>query len=660
MQDNDVRSLLIFGGKGGCGKTTTACATGIYLSNHYPEKKILIVSCDPAHSVGDSFNYPVGNRITQLDDQKNLFLLEINSEEEASEFKRKYGSVIKKIAERGTYFDKNDIENFFSLSIPGLDEVMAIIRIANILKEKKFDLILLDTAPTGHTIRLLGLPDEMRKLINVIVLMQSKHKFLSILFSGKHRKDEADEFLEMMEKDVDDIKNLLMNNNLTEFIPVLRPEAMAIEETERLLETLKNYKIKVESIVVNQLVSAKITCRFCSMKMEEQKKELVVIEQKFSKFKLRYVPMFPHQITGADRLREYCDVLFNRKTPSFSVKNEFYPVVELKDEKIKIINGDIMLYIFGGKGGVGKTTVTSATAISIAKKYRHKKVLIISTDPANSLSDIFEIPIGDNLTQIGGMIKGMSDHVSRGTSGSVPDNLFALEIDAQRLLDDYKKDYRNEINEIFDKFVGENVDIKFDREIFEGLFSLTPPGLDEIMALMNIIEFMKQKKFDIYVIDSSATGHLLRFLEMPRIAREWVNAIFKLLIKYKGVIRLDELGRKMIEFSKNVKKVQELLTDSTRSKFVVITIPEVMGKNEMDDLLDKLAKLNMQCRDIIINMVFPETGCDFCESKRKEQSKIIHNIEKERDAKYRISRLQISPYEIKGINRLDELSTRID
>jgi len=302
--DIQNRSLLIFGGKGGCGKTTSACATGLYLAQHHPEKRILIVSCDPAHSVGDSFGCSVGNAVTPIKVLKNLWAQELDAEQEAAEFKRKYDSVMKKIADRGTYFDRQDIENFFSLSMPGLDEVMAVIRIANLLKEGKYDLIILDTAPTGHTIRLLGLPGQMKKWVEVMDLMQAKHRFLARHFTGKYRKDDADEFLETMKGDIDRVRKLLRNSDSTEFIPVTIPQTLAVEETGRLLRTLKKYGISVKSIIVNRVKSNENECPFCSGEAEEQKKELDIIRQKFADFELHRVHAFPYQISRFERLGE--------------------------------------------------------------------------------------------------------------------------------------------------------------------------------------------------------------------------------------------------------------------------------------------------------------------------------------------------------------------
>ncbi|MEW6684994.1 MAG: ArsA family ATPase [Candidatus Edwardsbacteria bacterium] len=652
MKISEKRRLIIFGGKGGCGKTTSATATGLYLAQHYPKQRILIVSCDPAHSVGDSLGYTVGNTITPIKDLNNLWALEIKAEEEASLFKKKYDLVMKKIVERGTYFDRQDIENFFSLSIPGLDEIMAVIKIANILREEKYDLIILDTAPTGHTIRLLGLPLQMKKWVEVLDLMQSKHRFLASHFAGKYKKDDADEFLEMVKSDVDRVSRLLKNRDSTEFIPVTKPETLAIEETERLLAILKGYGISVKSIIVNQIKSSQNRCPFCSKEEKEQKKELDIIRQKFANLELHQIPIFPYQIRGMDRLKEYAQVLFEEKPhrlpigkKPFDFKSKIFSIIKLP----QLIEKGIILYIFGGKGGVGKTSIASATALSMAKKYPSKKVLVFSTDPAHSLSDSFGLSIGDNLTQIGGL----------SPKETVPNNLFALEIDALKLLENFKKDYKDQISEVFSKFIGGGVDVKFDREILEELISLTPPGLDEIMALAKVVEFIDGGKFDIYILDSAATGHLLRFLEMPQVAREWLNAIFKLLIKYKGIVRLAKQAEEMIEFSKKVRKIQEILTDPARCQFVVVGIPEAMGKSEMDGLLENLKRLNIPSHYILVNMILPKTRCNFCESKRGEQIKIIQEIERERSSQYQIGQLPLFPYQIKGIDRLKDFSKEI-
>ncbi len=650
--DNENLRLVLFGGKGGSGKTTSACAAAIHLAQFDKKRKILIVSTDPAHSVGDSFNCSIGNKITRVKGVNNLWALEIKAEEVSSQFNEKYSAIMKKIADRGTYFDREDIESFFSLTLPGMDEVMAIIRIANILKEGQYDLIILDTAPTGHTMRLLALPEEMARWVRLMEMMQSKHRFLTKRFTGRYKKDDADDFLKMMAQDIGRVKMLLSNAQTTEFVPVTIPEPMSIDETGRLLIRLRQLMISSKSIVVNRIASKQSRCDFCNSRTKEQKDKLGEIEKKFSNHSLYRMPLFPYEIRGIERLKEYAEVLFGKdykykaacKLFSFprlhqGSGGQAKSSLKLRSLSLKLLKKDLKFILFGGKGGVGKTTIASATALRMAEIHPKKKILVFSTDPAHALSDCFGLPIGDKVTPIGGM-----------------DNLFGFEINAGKLLEDWRSRHREDVEGMFDKSLGVGVDIKFDREIMTELASVTPPGLDEIMAMGEITEFVKQERFDLYILDSAATGHLIRFLELPHLLREWLKAIFRLLLKYKE-IKLTKMAGEMVDTSRKVRIVQELLTDSKRTEFVAITIPEEMALAESDRLLSSLKNLKIPCHYMIINMMVPPTNCSFCNFKMKEQQRYVRKVKSNSYSDYHISKVPQLSHKIKGIDELRELSS---
>ncbi|NQT56461.1 MAG: ArsA family ATPase, partial [Desulfobacteraceae bacterium] len=301
------------------------------------------------------------------------------------------------------------------------------------------------------------------------------------------------------------------------------------------------------------------------------------------------------------------------------------------------LNPELEFVLFGGKGGVGKTSLASAAAIHLARHNPAKKVLVFSTDPAHSLSDCFKVSIGDEITAV----------------CSSP-NLFALEIDADRLWANFKEDFKKNIEEVFDRFLGSGVDIKFDRQVMTELLTLAPPGLDEVMALDRIMELREEGRFDLFVLDTSPTGHLLRFLELPDIIREWLNAFFRLLLKYKGVVRLAKAAEKALALSKNVRKIQEALVDSQKTAFVAVTIPEAMGLLELERLIWSLEKGEIPCEHIVINMVVPQTECDFCSSKRAEQITYIEKIYSKFPTRT-IPKVPLFPHEVRGINDLNKI-----
>ncbi|MDP1538571.1 MAG: ArsA family ATPase [bacterium] len=635
---NKKLKLILFGGKGGSGKTTSATATALYLAET-TEKKILIVSTDPAPSIGDSIDIEVGNRITQI--RANLWAIEFNAKELAEDFKKENLEKIKTLVERGTYLEKEDIKLFEGLAIPGMDEVMAIIKIADLLKTKKYDLIILDTAPTGHTKVLLSLPEKMERWIEVMDIMQEKHRFLKRHWTGRYIKDEYDKFLENTRQDIIEVKNLLKNYDLTEFVPVTIPEPMSILETEALLEDLKRIGIKVESVIVNRVMTIEEKCPLCASRMKGQESYLKMIEEKFKDYQILKMPLFPTEIRGQDSLSEYAKILFGKKKLEIAFPKILPKFPKIPEGKMaEFLEKDLNFIICGGKGGVGKTSIAAATAIALAQKHKGKKILITTTDPAHALSNIFDqdIPIGGGAVPIKGF-----------------NNLDAIEIDAQKMQQKFNDESRQNIQEIFERFIGGGMDVVFDRKVMEELMDISPPGLDELMALRKVIELMKEGKYNFYVLDSAASGHLLRFLETPAIVRDWLKSIFQILLKYRGVIRLDKLKVRLLDLSKDVKRVQEILSGSQTTQFLMISIAEEMGIRQMGDLGQSLEKLNVFYHYIILNMILPVSLCRFCLTKREDQEKYISRVKKEYPKK-EIVLIPLFPHDIRGIESLQKLS----
>ena len=673
FQNKDLR-LILFGGKGGVGKTTMAATAAVHMArSHYKGKKVLVISTDPAHSLGDSFGIEIGDKVTpisysptsnlqsSIDNLQspipNLYARELNAGRLADEFKRKNEAVIKKLADRGTYFDQQDIAEFFELSLPGMDEVFAIIEIANLLKEESYDLLILDTAPTGHTVRMLALPEQMRKWIEVMDLMQHKHRYMAAHFTGKkYVKDECDIFLDNLSADINRVKKLLSNMHITRFVAVMIPEPMSIYETRTMIGSLEKMKVPVKEIIVNRVVESD-GCPFCTAKKEDQRAPLAEIEESFSQYNLIKVPVFPNEIRGIEKLQGLADYFLGISGPISSPKA--IQADEMTQASLAI-NPDVDFILFGGKGGVGKTSLASTAALHLAQRNPEKKVLVFSTDPAHSLSDSFKLSIGDKITPISYSPESNLQSSIDNRQSSIPNNqspmtnLFALEINADKLFEDFKQDFKKDIEDIFNKFLDGGVDIKFDREVMTELLTLAPPGLDEIMALNTIMDLKKEGKFDIFVLDTSPTGHLIRFLELPDIVRQWLNAFFRLLLKYKGVLRLAKAAEKALALSKNVRKIKETLTNPEKTAFVAVTIPEAMGLFELERLVEALDKAGIPCEHIAVNMIVPQTDCDFCSLKRGEQQGYIKKIHSTYPTRM-VTKVPLFPHNVRGINDLNKM-----
>ncbi len=303
----DALKLILFGGKGGVGKTTCASSAGLYLAKE--GFKTLVISTDPAHSLSDSLGQKIGDEIKEVKGVNNLSALEVNAQKALSQFKVKYEAQIKKIFDTSTYLDQEDIDSIFALPIPGIDEVMGFKTIVDLIEEAKFDKYIVDTAPTGHALRLLTLPELLDEWIKVLAKMRWKYRYMVESFSGKYNPDEGDDFLVEMKKTVKKIEGLLKDQNKCEFIAVTIPEDMAILETERLINNLNKYGIKVRQLAVNNVLELR-DCEFCRERSKAQEEYVKQIRRKFSNLKTTIIPLQPREVKGIESLDNFKGFLF--------------------------------------------------------------------------------------------------------------------------------------------------------------------------------------------------------------------------------------------------------------------------------------------------------------------------------------------------------------
>ena len=300
--------FILFGGKGGVGKTSMSAASSIMFADN--GKKTLLFTTDPAPSLADSFGQELSNKPTAIKGVDNLFAMEINAQEVLQEFKEKYGEDILDILQKGTYLDENEAEEMFKLDIPGLDEVMGLKKITDFMENKEYDLYIVDTAPTGHTLRLLTLPDLLDNWIKFLANLRWRYRYMVERFSGKETIEKADEFLLEMKKTVKKVKSLLQDESKTEFAIVTIPEAMGVLETEDLVKILKESNIPSDHIIVNNIFP-KSKCDFCAKRWEMQSKYIKTIKDNFSEFDITEIELQPQEIRGLDALKKLGKSLFH-------------------------------------------------------------------------------------------------------------------------------------------------------------------------------------------------------------------------------------------------------------------------------------------------------------------------------------------------------------
>ena len=309
LENNDLK-LIIFGGKGGVGKTSCAIATALALSENF---KTLLISTDPAHSVSDCLEQQIGFKVVKVDGTANLSAIEVVADEALSEFKMEHQSELKKLLETSTNLDNEDIDEMLTLSIPGIDEVMSFKTIIDFIEEGNYDKYVVDTAPTGHALRLISSPKLLDGWIKVAARMRWKYRYMITSFSGSYKQDEVDAFLLSLKKTVKRIENILRDNTKCEFIPVCIPELMAISETGRLLADLGTSGIISRQIIVNNVMVSE-GCDFCRRRKAGQLPYLQEISEIFSNLNKVEVPMFAEEIKGLEALTQLRMCLFGDKS----------------------------------------------------------------------------------------------------------------------------------------------------------------------------------------------------------------------------------------------------------------------------------------------------------------------------------------------------------
>jgi arsenite-transporting ATPase len=613
LRDEGIR-LLLFGGKGGVGKTSCAVAAALYLAQQHPERSFLLVSTDPAHSLLDSLAGSVA--------PANLTVREIDPAECLARFKALHQGHLSTIAARGTFLDQSDIDQLLDLSMPGLDETMALLDIVAWVKADQYACIVVDTAPAGHTLRLLALPALMRQWVAALDAMLAKHRYMAKLYRGRYDKEAVDLYLEQTVSELDHLWTLLCSPTTCRFVPVMLAETMSLNVTAIMLEELKRLGLPVKEIVINRLLNASTTCPVCIDSFAQQTQAIKALRLQFSSHPLWTLPFFMAEVRGADRLSQVwpaSQALVDAGASAARWLAELAPVTPpvppppwsqaLVAQPVPLPDVAIKLLLFAGKGGVGKTTLACASAWHMAEAHPGREILLFSIDPAHSLGACLGRSIGPHEIRIAA-------------------GLSAIELNAQAEYAALKRDYAAELTGVFKRANAQSgATLAFDREVMERMLDVAPLGLDEMLALTRIVDLMDRGRYDLFVLDTAPTGHLLRFLEMPELIDQWLKTFFALFLKYRHVFWLPYIAQKMIELSKRIKIFRRLMSDPRQTALMGVAIPTEMALAETADLLAACKRLQIAVPSVFLNLLAPASACPVCSILQRAQALVRQQYE---------------------------------
>ena len=628
--------LHFFAGKGGVGKTTCAAATALAVAER--GRRVALISTDPAHSLGDALGRRLAPTPHRVPTRTGVLdAVELDADRALARWLARRRPMLRMIAERGTYLDEEDLERVLRLSFPGVDELMALVELTRLAERGGWQQVVVDTAPTGHTLRMLDMPATLRRVAAALDGLHAKHRFLADRLGAGHRAGAADRLIDELDSDGRRLTALLRDTARCRFTWVLLPERLSLEETRDGVAALAATGIAVSELIVNRLTpTVAERCGLCEGRRQEEARVLVASRRAFARLPLRSVPALDVEPRGMTALRTIGRRLGEGARPGAeghgaasradapagparSIDLDPGPMrasASITRSRSIPVNGacgadrwleriaptGVRLVAFTGKGGVGKTTCAAATALVLARRRPGGRVLALSVDPAHSLGDVLGIPLGDEECAVPG----------------APPGLRARELDADAALARTRQRYRRAVEETFDSLLrGSRFDVAYDREALRGLMDLAPPGLDELFAVLSVVEalFERRPPCDVVVLDTAPTGHALRLLAMPATALAWVHAFLAILLKYREVVGLGEMAAELVATARRLRELSALLAVGGLARVVAVTRAAELPRRETERLLVRLRGLRLAVPAVLVNAVTSGT-CRRCRRAR--------------------------------------------
>ena len=289
------------------------------------------------------------------------------------------------------------------------------------------------------------------------------------------------------------------------------------------------------------------------------------------------------------------------------------------------------LVLFGGKGGVGKTTCAAAAAIALARAVGPTGAYCSSpTDPAHSLADALGAAVDDRPAPIRGG----------------PRTCWCARSTRRRRSATIRARYAAAIDALFDRLTRDSGTVGFDaghdRRVMQALIDLAPPGIDELAAVIEVIDVTEADPAALVVMDTAPSGHALRLLEMPALVQDWTRALMSMVLKYQAVTGVGSFGAILLKLSQGLGRLRALLADPRRAAFVVVTRGARLPRAETVRLIARLKSMDVHVPAVMVNAV----GRGVCAACRREASAERREIRELRGALPRACPVLLAPAQL--------------
>lgn len=590
--------ITFFIGKGGVGKTTVAASYALWRASRHPRTPLLLLSTDPAHSLGDVLLKPLSDNPTKIKAQ--LFAREIDASAEVRRFLDVHREGILKVIEKGSFFTADEIGPLLDATLPGMAEIAGLLAIDEALESGQYEEIIVDTAPMGHTLRMFDMPGHFAELLEFLRTASQRDELLAARFANKRLP--PDPLLEQWSAMVGRLRKALASDQ-SQIVMVTTPEPFAVEETLRASDWLvdeNDEEIPVATIVLNRSVAARNGCESCDRRVRALHSARTRLRETYPGTRLLRGEDPGAPLFGVQQLAAFGQHVFEAKPLRVKLKVPSASTLP-KMVKAEWPTEDREMAFTLGKGGVGKTTVSAALALR-TRTVVNAVVNICSTDPAPSLDDVFRSDVTDTLAPVLG-----------------DDGLRAAEIDA---IDEYRV-WAEQMRRRIDGGMtsegerGLHIDLTYDRELLDALLDIVPPGVDEIFAILRISEMVHRGER--LIIDMAPTGHAIDLLKTPERLLSWTRMLLKTLAANRTLPLARDAGVEVATIQHKVRELAAVMKDRHRSAVDVVMLAEPLPDRETNRLLRILKDMGTSVERVFVNRVIMRDVDDCSRCKRAQK-----------------------------------------
>lgn len=596
--------IHFFAGKGGAGKSTLATAHAHNLLESAGKERILLLSLEAPGGTADLLKKKLSPKPAKLAPGKGaggLSVAEVELAELEAQFLKQIKPLVLAALTKGAVLADDELKKLLEASLVNLGEVALMFHLLELSEGKDFDHVVVDGLSTTHTLRQLDHPANLRRLAAMIRGERPSR--------GNKKEVRPASPIDELANRADAALAMLKDPKRFGLYLITIAEPVADAQTRLLVKGLADRGVPLVEIVANMIEDGKASREVANRRglQAPHVRKYQSLHPKVDLLQRRIVGP-----RGQDEVKKFGkDWASGKETKALAFSPAEAPPALVRAPSMPPIAAPPLpptrFIFFVGSGGVGKSSCAAAAAVTLTEK--EGPVLLISTDPSHSLSDVLQSRLTDTETQV------------KGTKG-----LYAREIDFAAWFGNLRKKFKELAEPIFGpEAKGEA--FALDKELLRNLLDVAPPGMDELAALWSLTDALVQERFKRIVIDPAPSSNSLRLLELPAVAKGWLGALHAIATKYKAK-GAGPLLAWIEHLQKHVARFEQAIMNPNECRFVVVTRGEELGVPAAERLVENLRGKKLPVERVLVNRVLPKTTCPVTEERRKNELEVAKLIEK--------------------------------